>query len=226
MKIVLTGSTGRIGAAVLAECIANPAVTSIVALTRRPLDITVSSPKLTNIVVTREQFLEPKLIQAQLQGADACVWAMGVPRNGTREVEVEYPLAFARIASQLRADATKPFRLVFTSGAVVKLLAAKDTDSPWFLGEERKMKTAVVDQLELLATGSDSQLEVTVVRPSLVVETGTLMSWLPATITFERLSAAMVLYALGGSTSHSTFKFVENDALGTDGEAVLASRRR
>ncbi|KAH7107263.1 hypothetical protein BKA62DRAFT_649428 [Auriculariales sp. MPI-PUGE-AT-0066] len=225
MKIILTGCTGRVGAAVLQECINNPAVTTIVALTRRPLDSIVNSSKLTNIILTREQFLEPVSVQTQLHGADACVWALGVPTGATREAELEYPLAFAKIAPQLRTDTTKPFRFVFTSGAGIKYFPAKETDSTWFLGDLRKNKTAAIDQLQQLSGGSNNALQVIVVRPGLVVRRDTLSSWIPGTITFDRLSAAMVAYGFKGPSNGQSFDFVDNGILAKDGQALLSDRQ-
>lgn len=71
MKVILTGSTGFIGAGVLQSCIANPSITSIVALTRRPLEI--NNSKLHNII--QKDFLNyDKEVLDQLKGAEACVW--------------------------------------------------------------------------------------------------------------------------------------------------------
>ena len=138
MKVILTGSTGRVGSAVLAECIANTAVTSIVTLTRRPLDST--SPKVTNVVVARDEFLNPSSLRDKLAGSDACIWALGTPQPDSREVEVEYPLAMARLSPQLRADTSRPFTFILTSGAVLRFMSAKETDNTWIMSEPRKIK--------------------------------------------------------------------------------------
>lgn len=71
MKVILTGSTGTVGSAVLQRCIDHPEITSIVALTRRPLDVT--SPKLNNIL--HEDFLTyDEDVIDQMKGAQACIW--------------------------------------------------------------------------------------------------------------------------------------------------------
>ena len=71
MKIILTGSTGTVGSAVLKRCIAHPSITSIVALTRRPLDV--KDAKLSNII--HKDFLKyDKDVLDQLRGAEACIW--------------------------------------------------------------------------------------------------------------------------------------------------------
>lgn len=71
MKVIVTGSTGTVGSAVLSRCIEHPSVTSIVALTRRPLEV--KSPKLNNIV--HKDFLKYENdVVEQMKGAEACIW--------------------------------------------------------------------------------------------------------------------------------------------------------
>lgn len=71
MKIIVTGATGTIGSAVLQQAIENPAVTSIIALTRRPVDT--SSTKVKNIIHT--DFLQyDDAVVSELKGAQACIW--------------------------------------------------------------------------------------------------------------------------------------------------------
>lgn len=76
MKVFVTGSTGRVGGCVLERCLAHPQITSVVALTRRPLDI--KHPKLNNII--HKNFLEyDDAVIDQLRGAEACIWCASLP---------------------------------------------------------------------------------------------------------------------------------------------------
>jgi uncharacterized protein YbjT (DUF2867 family) len=71
MKVILTGSTGLIGSGVLKRCLSHPSITSIVALTRRPLEA--KDPKLNNII--KKDYLTYSQAEIeQLQGAEACIW--------------------------------------------------------------------------------------------------------------------------------------------------------
>lgn len=72
MKIVLTGATGFIGNEVLQQCLANPAVTSVVALSRRPLD-SISDPKL-KVVVLKDFTVYDEDVLKDIEGAEACIW--------------------------------------------------------------------------------------------------------------------------------------------------------
>ena len=72
MKIILTGATGFIGAEVLQQCLANPAITSIVALSRRPMD-SVSDPKL-KVVILEDFTVYGDEVMRELDGSEACIW--------------------------------------------------------------------------------------------------------------------------------------------------------
>lgn len=73
MKVILLGSTGFIGKAVLDQCLKNPAITSIIALSRRDLPNEVANPKLT-VVIVEDLKLYQDSVLGQLKDADACIW--------------------------------------------------------------------------------------------------------------------------------------------------------
>ena len=158
MKVIVTGATGTVGSAVLQRCIDHPSVSSVVALTRRPLEIT--SPKLNNIV--HKDFLKyDQDVLDQLKGAQACIWyeipqtwrgieancklcrALGSPTSG-KEVHIDYTNtaidAFqTSLVPQLKEG--QKFRFVYTSGGLVPYLA-----SSWlfFLGSWRTLRVSTV----------------------------------------------------------------------------------
>jgi len=71
MKIILTGATGRIGGAALQSALSNPAITSVVVLSRR--DIDVQHAKLQTIIKKDyTQYSAEEL--TQIEGAEACIW--------------------------------------------------------------------------------------------------------------------------------------------------------
>jgi len=71
MKVIVTGSTGSVGGAVLQQCIKHPSITSIIALTRRPLEV--KDPKIKTIIHTDYLTYPPELMN-ELEGAEACIW--------------------------------------------------------------------------------------------------------------------------------------------------------
>jgi uncharacterized protein YbjT (DUF2867 family) len=116
MKMLLLGASGLVGKNVLAQALAGPAITSVVAPTRRPL---APHPKLTNPV---SDHLESLLPAGVAGGVDAVVCALGttISKAGSKEAfrEVDYvlPLAFARSAHEY---GTETFVLVSASVASV-----------------------------------------------------------------------------------------------------------
>lgn len=73
MKVILLGSTGFIGKAVLDQCLKNSAITSIIALSRRELPEQAVNPKLTVVIVEHFKFYSDSVLE-HLKGADACIW--------------------------------------------------------------------------------------------------------------------------------------------------------
>lgn len=73
MKIILTGCTGFIGSEVLSQCIRNPSISSIIALSRRSLPETANDPKLKTIIM-KDFNSYPDSVLEDLSGADACIW--------------------------------------------------------------------------------------------------------------------------------------------------------
>jgi uncharacterized protein YbjT (DUF2867 family) len=76
MKVIVTGSTGLVGTALVRQCLASDQISHVVALSRRPLtlpeDLT-KSPKLS--VILHDDFLHyPPELVAQLAGAEGCLW--------------------------------------------------------------------------------------------------------------------------------------------------------
>ena len=149
MKMLLLGASGLVGKNVLAQALAHPAITSVVAPTRLPL---APHPKLTNHVSDR---LESLLSEGVARGVDAVVCALGttIGKAGSKEAfrEVDYvlPLAFARSAHELGADT---FVLVSASVASVS--------SPFFYP---RIKGEIERDIELVGFKS-----LTIVRPSLI----------------------------------------------------------
>ncbi len=149
MKILLLGATGLVGKNVLAQALAHPAMTSVVAPTRQPL---APHPKLINPVSDR---LESLLSEEVAWGIDGVVCALGttIGKAGSKEAfrEVDYvlPLAFARSAHE---HGVETFVLVSASVASVS--------SAIFYP---RIKGEIERDIELVGFKS-----LTIVRPSLI----------------------------------------------------------
>ena len=75
MKLILAGSTGFIGAEVLRQCLTNPSITSLVALSRRELPSTFTDPdqKLKTMLVKDFEEYGATVIK-ECEGAAGCIW--------------------------------------------------------------------------------------------------------------------------------------------------------
>lgn len=74
MKVIIAGATGFIGGEVLRQLLLNPAITSVLSLSRRDLPEAVAkSPKLKNVIAEDMSSYSETLIQ-EMAGADACIW--------------------------------------------------------------------------------------------------------------------------------------------------------
>lgn len=74
MKVVLTGVTGFIGREILDQCLQNPSITSIVALSRREPQPPVTSNSKLKIVIMDDFLVYPKPVLEEMRGAEACIW--------------------------------------------------------------------------------------------------------------------------------------------------------
>lgn len=99
MKLLVIGSTGLVGSHVLGQALADPRVTQVIALARRPLP---SHPKLLAPLADFNN-LPP---DAEWWGADAVICALGTTmraagsQSAFRKVDYDYPLAAAQLARQ------------------------------------------------------------------------------------------------------------------------------
>ena len=85
MKLIVTGGTGLLGTEVILQCVKNPKVTSIIALSRRPVPVPenagdgADTSKLKSIIL-KDFTKYPDDVKAQLADADACIWYALTPQ--------------------------------------------------------------------------------------------------------------------------------------------------
>ncbi|BCR93035.1 uncharacterized protein AKAW2_10081S [Aspergillus luchuensis] len=173
MKIILTGSTGFIGHEILTQCLRNPHITSIIALSQRPLPT--NNPKLTVRLV--DGFLTyPESLLQELRGAEACIWAIGVNRTRdtetARRINVEYTMAAMRtfgthLSFSVEGGGNK-FRFVYLSGGMSE---RDQSRSLWMAGETRKIRGQVENELTDYEKNNNN-VEVYIARPGMVLARG------------------------------------------------------
>ncbi|KAG9245722.1 hypothetical protein BJ878DRAFT_478966 [Calycina marina] len=192
MKVILTGATGYIGSELLEQAVAHPGISSLICITRRALPEAVAwNPKLKVILHSDFSTYPPELL-AELQGSQACIWALGSPALKTSDLELRrsIEIRFTHIAAKEFSKAIAPkldgcatsFRFLYLSGKIIK-------------GEVEN------GLLEIQTTSKN--FEVSIVRPGgvLVKDNMTpdmMLRALPL-IRIEELAAAMVDEVLGVS---------------------------
>ncbi|WP_241840834.1 NAD(P)H-binding protein [Rhodococcus erythropolis] len=83
MKVVVFGATGMVGSSVLRECLDDPRIDEVVTVGRNPSGTT--APKIVDIV--HRDMLDFSAIEADLTGADACFFCLGVSSAGMNEAD-------------------------------------------------------------------------------------------------------------------------------------------
>jgi len=81
MKVIITGTTGMIGEGVMIECLANPEITEVLGVSRKPTGKV--HPKLNEYIVS--DFLSIPENDEKLKGYDACFYCAGVSAVGMKE---------------------------------------------------------------------------------------------------------------------------------------------
>jgi uncharacterized protein YbjT (DUF2867 family) len=107
IKAIVTGATGMVGEGVLLECLANPNVTEVLVITRKPTGRT--HPKLKEIIHADFFNIEP--IAAQLQGCNACYFCLGISSVGVskedyRHITYDLTLHVGQVLAKLNPDMT------------------------------------------------------------------------------------------------------------------------
>ncbi|GAB7343718.1 hypothetical protein MBLNU457_1698t1 [Dothideomycetes sp. NU457] len=194
MKIILTGTTGFIGKAVLQYLLKSPYITHIYSLTRSPLPPTLSNhPKLTQIIqADLSTWPGPELQTLRAQGVNGCIWCLGGPVSKyasfdeAQTVNVSYAIAaaeaFVRDLIPLPSEDSEnvggrkkqPFRMVYMSVAW-----AEQNQFRWLVSNSqmRKMKGAAEKGLAEIADGENAMgmLEVYFLRLGRVLPGGQTM---------------------------------------------------
>jgi nucleoside-diphosphate-sugar epimerase len=78
MKLIVTGATGFVGTEVIRQALRNPAVTSVIALARKPVlppeNAGTDTSKLQAIVLEDWSSPYPESVKEHIKYADACIW--------------------------------------------------------------------------------------------------------------------------------------------------------
>ncbi|KAH7048412.1 hypothetical protein B0J12DRAFT_114254 [Macrophomina phaseolina] len=120
MHVILTGATGLVGSGALAQLLAHMKaggpITQVSVLSRKPVPMAEGKPNVTVIRHTDFKNYPPEILK-ELDGAEACIWALGISQTQVGKDEYvtitkEYPLAAAKAFSSL----SPKFKFIYVSG--------------------------------------------------------------------------------------------------------------
>ncbi|HEU5041047.1 MAG TPA: NAD-dependent epimerase/dehydratase family protein [Gemmatimonadales bacterium] len=114
MKVLLFGATGMVGSGALLECLADPRVDAVVAITRSPTGR--SHPKLREVI--HADFFSYGGLAEEFAAADACFFCLGVSAVGLSEADytrLTYDLTLAAARAVVAVNPRLTF--CYVSGA-------------------------------------------------------------------------------------------------------------
>ena len=117
-KVIITGSTGMVGKAVLYECLESVDIEKILLINRRPLEL--KDNKIHEVIL--KDFSEVESIKNEMDGYDACFHCMGISSIGLNEEE------FSKVTFEYTKKLTDVLYQA-NPNMVVNYVSGKGTDS-------------------------------------------------------------------------------------------------
>ncbi|RMZ90179.1 hypothetical protein DV736_g2595, partial [Chaetothyriales sp. CBS 134916] len=213
MKLIVAGSTGLVGKEVVRQALANPAVTSVVALARREENYEAGpggdKSKLVPAIVPNFSVYDDE-VKEKLADADAVIWTVAITPSksiGQDPEEVkrvcdDFTFLGLDAITSARKNKTTPLRFLYISG----LLASRDKsvipDSvPKEILPYLHMRCDIVNKLVARAEKRPEQINLLEVRPGLITYPGIQLSErtkIYPQIPLQQLSAALLDQVING----------------------------
>ncbi|SPO07758.1 uncharacterized protein DNG_10453 [Cephalotrichum gorgonifer] len=187
MKLIISGATGFLGTELVRQSLRMPAVTSVIALGRRPVtlpDGAEGALKLKNVVV--EEFgAYADDVRKQFEGANACIWTIAITPTKAKTVTPDYvklvsqtyAVGFLKVLSE--CSPAKPFRYLYVSGAAAE---RDQTKKPMIMPEYVLMRGEAENLLLRIAEESKGTLDVSIAKPGLILKPGMSMRTMASSV--------------------------------------------
>lgn len=76
MRVIVTGATGFIGAAVLKQCVEDTRISSILILSRKAPIAELSENAKVRVILHEDFLSYPPQLMDNLEGAEGCIWSV------------------------------------------------------------------------------------------------------------------------------------------------------
>lgn len=163
VHVILTGATGLVGSAVLAQLLSSTSITRVSILSRKPVAAATGHAKANVILQSDFSRYSPSILD-QLQDADGCIWAQGKSSAGMTEKDYtelthDWPLEAAKAFGGAKDPTGKRFKFVYVSGE-----GADQTEKARAMFGRIKGRA----EKDLLALADDTHLSVYNLRPAAI----------------------------------------------------------
>ncbi|KAK3306413.1 uncharacterized protein B0T15DRAFT_395497 [Chaetomium strumarium] len=170
MHLILTGATGLVGTAVLDAMLKTKDISKISVLSRRPVKF---QDDRINVIIHQDFASYERDILDKLEGAQSCVWALGISQTQVSKEEYiditkAYPLAAAKAFQSLppQTETKQPFHFVYVSGDGATFTPGRFT--PFFGRIKGETELALAE----MQKANPSSFRASTVRPGVVDWTG------------------------------------------------------
>ncbi|KAH8759923.1 hypothetical protein F5883DRAFT_564213 [Diaporthe sp. PMI_573] len=188
MKLVIVGGTGLVATELIRQGLRSHEITSLVALSRRPVQLDGDDSKATKFesIVVRDYAQYSDSAKGALAGADACIWTVGITpgRASTYDfAEVKRVCQDCTIAGltalrEANSSTQKPVKFVYLSGHGI---SQDFTTKAFLLSGYRTMRGQTETMVQDFGR-EHKEIEVQIVRPGIILSSINLWRTLQANV--------------------------------------------
>lgn len=238
MKLIVSGATGFLATEVIRQSLQRPEITSVVAVSRRPITAPQGADpsKLKNLVLKDFNHYS-EADKKELAGAKGCIWTIGLTPTKMshltpadhRRICLDYTMA--GIKAMHEAGPEKPLRFVYVSGFSI---SRDEKQRHWFAEEYLKLRGEVERSVIKYAGDSNGDIEAMTVRPGLITPRGAFFSRTAMkavgllslgyfkALSVEEIAATMIDQVVNGIQKD----LLMNNDLATMGQKLLAEQQK